>query len=173
MRNWKWLVPMAFIAIGIAGCGEADGMRTELDVGDEGSSEAAALPLVVGYQLITDGISIQNSVTDKHWIFADWSGFAALAGSQRAFISSDPGGTGPIIVDNGLYVNGREIGGTFGGLFNDPRSHLGESAVVSYKSVEALDVTGDRRADGMWYIRLVDYGYTFAASRLYLVITQP
>lgn len=120
--------------------------------------------------LITAGAPIQNSASDYHWIFGNASIYAPLGGGQRALISSDPSGTGPIVVDNGLYVNGREVDGLFAGVFNDPRAHLGENPLNSYYSVEAIDVTQDARTDGWWHIRLFDYGYTFASTRLYLVI---
>lgn len=169
------LCAVALLALTACATSSANGEPSEehietvedADLGDAISENASALSSAF---LITDGVPIQNSASTHHWVFHSSNIYAPLAGGQRAFISSDPSGTGPIVVDNGMYVNGRFIDGLFARTFNDPRSNLGRSALVSYAAVEAIDVTNDYRADGQWSIRLVDYGYTYASSRLYLVI---
>jgi hypothetical protein len=129
--------------------------------------------------LITNGVSIQNSKLDNeqlHWVFLPKGNTApivftaALGPGQRAIISSLPDGDGPIIVDNGIYVNGGKFDGLFAGTLTDPKQHLGESAEVAYTAVDPIDVTAQARRDNQWIIQLFDWGYTFAASRLYLVI---
>ncbi|WP_437967977.1 hypothetical protein WMF04_01180 [Sorangium sp. So ce260] len=126
--------------------------------------------LAAGSYLITDGVTIQRSIgTDGLRIFHRWTLQAHLGPGERAFISSDPAGTGPIIVDDGVLVNGHEYVG-FTRTLNNPMRHLGESAAVSFSAVEPIEVTRDARQDGVWHIELVDYVYTFAAGRLYLVI---
>ena len=164
---WTGIVAIAGCALG---CAEAD--APGLAGRDVEPSAEVAQPITRASFLITEGVPIQNSPTTAHWNFFSWSVNARLGGDERAFLSSDPSGSGPIIVDNGAYVNGREIEGLFGGTFTDPRAHLGESALVAYKAVDAVEVTGDAKENGQWDIRLYDYGYTYAAGRLYLVITK-
>jgi hypothetical protein len=120
--------------------------------------------------LITPGIAIQNSKSDEHWIFHQWQVAAPIAPGQRVLISSLPDGNGPIIVDNGLFLNGTTFDGLFAGTLGDPRANLGRAAEVAYRSVDAIDITAHARFDHQWIIQLFDYGYTFAASRLYLVV---
>jgi hypothetical protein len=120
--------------------------------------------------LITPGVAIQNSKSDEHWLFLQWQITVALAPGQRAIISSLPDGNGPIIVDNGMYVNGGQFDGLFAGTLTDPKQNLGRAAEVAYRAVDPIDVTSQARHDNQWIIQLFDYGYTFAASRLYLVI---
>lgn len=129
------------------------------------------------YALITPGIGIQKSLQDRYWPFHSWQGsidmdFAIIPG-DRIVISSTVDGLGPIIVDNSVWVNGTEHGGLFAGTTSDPLAHIGLSAASCYNEVEPIDVTEDRRVDGLWNIQLVDFGYTYAASRLYLVAKRP
>lgn len=118
---------------------------------------------------ITPGIGIQNSVTDKYWVFHNWEGTIDIAPGDRVFIASSQDGMDDIICDNSIFVNGHEHGNTFGGTTVDPKQNIGRTAGTAYLGVSPIEVTNDRRADGHWYIQLVDFGYTYAASALYIV----
>src|SRR5437868_3436576 len=110
--------------------------------------------------LITPGVAIQNSKSTEHWIFHSWQITGKLGPGERAFISSLPNGAGPVIVDNGMFVNGTQFDGLFGVLLSDPKGSLGLAAEVAYTAVNPIDVTDQARSDHQWIIQLFDYGYT-------------
>ncbi len=123
-------------------------------------------------QLITAGIAISDSGSQSQRIFLSWS--SNVNGQfdrnhERLLISSLPDSPGPVIIDDGIFVNGHQYPG-FAGTFSDPKAHIGQSAETAYKAVDPIDVTNDVRQDGQVLIQLVDMaGYTYTASRLYLI----
>ncbi len=128
--------------------------------------------------LITNGFGIQWSKLDrrrstpsnKPWVFYEWSMKIQLNKGERVFISSTPDGKGFIVVDDGLYVNGRKLSNLYNGLYGDARENIGRSATVSYKPIEPIEITKDIRMDGLIHIQLIDWGILYASSPLYLVI---
>jgi hypothetical protein len=129
--------------------------------------------------LITPGVSITNS-TELQSIFfqppepikiSGILGGAALD-HVNLYISSLPDVPAPIIVDDGIFVNGHLYSG-FAGTLGNPKDHIGSAAETSYKAVEAIPINGDLRSDGLLYIQLMDLGgYTYTASRLYVMATS-
>lgn len=124
----------------------------------------------MGVYPITLGVGVSRSVSNNIWVFLEWDHIAALGPGEHAYIAGGPNGNEPIIVDNGLYVNGQKYPSTFSGTLSDPMAHLGQAAATCYTDVPAIDVTRGARADSAWHVQAIDWGYTYASSPLYLVI---
>ena len=123
--------------------------------------------------LITDGVPIRDSELGKIWIFQEFQTKVDVDPAKvNVIISSDPDGADPIILDNGMYVNGKKYDGLFGGVTSDPKGHRGQMPGVVYKEHEPVNITDSLRNDGNIFIQLFDYGYTFCCSRLYLVFLK-
>ncbi len=138
---------------------------------------AAAVPKMLpqvgpSFYVITYGCPIMDSGAQTQRMFGQshfWVGNIDTA-THRLFISSQPYTPAPFIVDDGLFVNGNLHGG-FSSVTVDPKRHLGEMPEVCYRGVDPIDVTNEVRRDGWLHIQLMDLGgYTFCASRLYLVV---
>ncbi|MDH4128572.1 MAG: hypothetical protein OEV44_07470 [Spirochaetota bacterium] len=135
-------------------------------------------PIGAKYYLITSGFGIQWSKLDRSsashvkepWVFYEWSMKLNLTTDNKVFISSTPDGKGFIIVDDGMYVNGRKVSPLFTELYGDATRDIGRAAEVSYKAVEPIDITKDIRKDGWVHIQLIDWGVLHSSSRLYLVV---
>ena len=129
-------------------------------------------PGVLSFYLITPGYPITDSQGQKERVFYQnqvWVGNVDTT-KYQLFLSSLPDTPAPIIVDDGLFVNGAWHGG-FTRVTTDPKQHLGENPSVCYTEVEPIDVTNDVRKDGWIYFQLMDIGgYTYCASRLYLIV---
>jgi hypothetical protein len=121
--------------------------------------------------LVTSGVGITKSRLESFsTVFWRWHAHVDLANMTKVVLAADPDGTAPLIVDNDILVNGNPYIDMFSGTFTDPMQHQGESVTVAYQARDALDITGDMRRDSEVYIELQDRGYTFGASRLYIVI---
>jgi hypothetical protein len=143
-----------------------------IESASDGESTSSTVQLMKRAHPITSGVGIARSILGQTWVFLEWGLQDRLASGERAVISSDRDGSGDIIVDNGLYVNGNHYPTGFGGTLSDPMAHLGQAASTCYTAVPPLDVTGDARADGRWFVQLLDSGYTYTSSPLYLVLGQ-
>ncbi|WAS97423.1 hypothetical protein [Nannocystis punicea] len=127
-------------------------------------------PMAMHSYLVTNGVPIRRSVGEHQVIFIEWSDTVELDGMKRVMISSDVSGSGGVIVDNDIIVNGRRIPKGFDSTFADPMKRLGQPVEAAYAPIPAVDITGDMRHDRRVYVQLVDFGYTYGSSRLYVVV---
>ena len=118
-----------------------------------------------------------SPVTDRV-VFDEAMLFVSCRSHPIAVLSSTVDGRGPLVVDNFLEVNGRNV--CTGGVsdlgielcFNNPFvGSIGASALSSYQSVPPLDVSGDMptRGRGAVTFDLVDWGGMYANSDIWLV----
>jgi len=138
----------------------------------------AAVPRILtatsmpSFYIVSNGCPIIDSGGQTQRIFQQsqfWVGNIDTA-KFRLFLSSLPFTPAPIIVDDAVFVNGSMHGG-FLNVTTDPKRHLGENPDVCYTGVQPIDVTNEIRRDGWIHIQLMDMGgYTYCASRLYLVV---
>jgi hypothetical protein len=83
---------------------------------------------------------------------------------------SGPNG-GNLIVDNALLINGYTIcqsTNCYSSLIQDPGSLLGMPVEMAYEAVSPISVTRDISASGLYTFSLVDFGYTFGNTAVYL-----
>ena len=83
---------------------------------------------------------------------------------------SGPNG-GNLIVDNALLINGATICSStncYAGLVGDPALYIGAPVEWVYEGVRPISVTREISASGLYTFTLVDFGYTFGNSAVYL-----
>lgn len=81
---------------------------------------------------------------------------------------SGPNG-GDFIVDNFLSLNGSYLcNGSCFSSPGDPLGYLGMPAEASYGGVPAVDVSSRITGTGLYTFHLLDFGYTYASSAVYL-----
>ena len=123
--------------------------------------------------LITAGQPITDSGNQTHRVFVNATVNVGKIdpARSRVTLSSLPESDAPFVVDDGLFINGRLIGG-FTSVKSDPKQSLGRDPIVAYNPIEPQDITADLRNDGALHIQAVDLGgYTFCCSRLYVRVT--
>ena len=92
------------------------------------------------------------------------------AGVTAQATLSGPNG-GPFIVDNSITINGQWAAGSdglFGGTIADPMVYVGESMETAYLSIPPLNVSGQIKSSGSYTFELLDWGYTFGSTEVYL-----
>ena len=110
-------------------------------------------------------------------VFEDTQLVLSCKANPIGILSSTPDGHGPVVVDNFVEVNGKNV--CTGGLlsdgvescFNAPVFHsIGAPALESYQSVLPLDISHRlRRGRARVRFSLVDYGGIYANSDVWLV----
>jgi hypothetical protein len=117
-----------------------------------------------------------SPVTDRV-VFDEAALLLSCRSHPTAVLSSTADGLGPLVADNFIEVNGRNVctegtgPGGGGSCFNWPVVwDIGTPALDAYQSVPPLDVSGDMpRGRGTVTFALVDYGGIYANSDIWLV----
>jgi hypothetical protein len=117
-----------------------------------------------------------SAVTDRV-VFDEAALLLSCRSHPTAVLSSTADGLGPLVADNFIEVNGRNVctegtgPGGGGSCFNWPVVwDIGTPALDAYQSVPPLDVSGDMpRGRGTVTFALVDYGGIYANSDIWLV----
>ena len=89
--------------------------------------------------------------------------------TAQAILSGTNGGQ--FAVDNAIMINREWAGGTdllFSGVIADPMFYVGESMETSYLGVQPLNVSGQIKSSGSYTFELLDWGYTFGNTDIYL-----
>lgn len=82
---------------------------------------------------------------------------------------SGPNG-GDLIVDNSLLMNGSGLcsGNCFSSLLATPDANIGMAAETVYRGVAPINVSREIQASGLYTFYLVDFGYNYGSSAVYL-----
>ncbi|MEO8572816.1 MAG: hypothetical protein ABI481_02515 [Pyrinomonadaceae bacterium] len=90
------------------------------------------------------------------------------SGRFTSSISGPSGGN--LIIDNVLMLNDSNVcsGNCYGGLKADPASYLGMAIEMAYDGVRPVNVSRTIDTTGLYTFTLIDFGYTYGNSAVYL-----
>ena len=91
------------------------------------------------------------------------------AGRPTSSVSGPNGGA--LIVDNTLTVNDEnlcEMGKCFSSLVADPGAYVGMPVEMAYTGIAPINISRQVTTSGLYTFNLLDFGYTFGSSAIYL-----
>jgi hypothetical protein len=90
--------------------------------------------------------------------------------TAQSYLTGPNGGN--LIVDNFMHVNGANVcpdeWNCFAGVSTSPQTAVGQDVESVYVGVPSLDISGRINATGLYTFTLLDYGYNFGSSEIYL-----
>ena len=89
--------------------------------------------------------------------------------SPRSSITGPNGGE--LVTDNYLTVNDQSVcplGNCFNGTLADPMTLIGSPMEAAYNAVEPLNISSVVAGTGSYTFNLIDYGYTYGNSDIFL-----